>query len=302
MSSEVKSEKALARAAEEQQQLESRHVSERQQLQQEQVEQLKAFKSQLLQDLLTQLSPQPPSAPLRPPPHIGSPNPSLSQSVAEGTPLTLSPHSHHLPEHSESPSAPSTLVPPTRLSPALHTPPQLTHSRSPSPLAEESLKAFHPLSRLTVSPSPTHLSTHQAEQSFGHTHNPAPLPRLAWASYADNSPSQTREDLIEKHARHVKDLTSHYSSQLNQVHGEACLRSDPPTPEKQSNPSRALSPVTVHTASPRSQRLHSLSPSPFTSAVSHASQVRAQAKLVAENEQLKDKCTELESKLQQTSM
>ena len=290
------------------------------------LEQLKAFKDELVRDLLTQLSPQS-SRHLRPSPvpstNLSLPSPPYSTPPRSAT-VTHSPKS--LLTHTHPPLTPprgsprSPLTPSRNVSPGLppsHPHSHISHHFTPPPTTTaasfETVISSPVTSQTHTQSTHHHPSTNLGPQghqySFKSPQTSPPLPRMAWVSNTDNSTSlcsETRAKLTENHSMHVEDLESHREfqqmKQADLVSGATTPVNEPKLPSfrRTALPLQVNTPVLkspdTHLSLPRTNLHYALpsSPAPQSS--------RPPEKLATENEQLKTKCSELQSELQQTNM
>lgn len=300
-------------------QLQWQHMNEQRQLHQEQLDQLKTFKEQLVTDLLTQLSPQNNcigTSTYKPRPSVINYGTSeISQLVASDSKQLFycqSPHDNSSEQssiHQQPPPLPHCSSPTTSLSlqttTPYHSPPynNTIHHTSPPP------QPLHPDSFHTPPNSKynsQHLSFHPLVTPLLYPY-PSSQPLSTPTVYSPhhnttNIHSTVKAALIDKHVKRVEVLKSYYETQLTEI--KENLRAE----KESTKMSQTLSPLCINTTSDTS-----LSPivqssihyddvrqcSPVMADISHQ---RIDSKLQADNQRLRNECTNLESKLQQSNM
>ena len=222
-------------------------------------------------------------------------------------------------------SAPIPSLAPSPVVSTLHTPnnaptSQPQYTVSPPPLEEGSLFStpvlqsplssqpqYPPISRVSYSPNTTTNSTIRtrafqpvpitdtSRNSFLTHPTSCPMPphlRSQGVSFADTE-SEVKAVPIEKHTRHVEDLKSYYESQLAEL--TESLQADKFPGLIPSASTYSGSPLNRTATSPSSVNTASRGHSPMVATASAAT-------LVTDNERLKSKCADLESKLQQSNL
>ena len=265
----------------------------------------------------------PPLTPVSTLSHTPAPSP-VSRHTPDKTPTRQFPSVHSLPPpspHKFSPSCEVSVVaktsPPHSLphSPTSHTPPSWSLANLLETLVPRCSER-NPTQQLPFSPQGPvrdehQLNSSQQTHSFNQTQFPVrPVPRQAWVnSGVATPPNHTRAELFQNHTRQIEDLNNSQMVQLqsaNNQHENNAIPSQPlnmiPSIEDVSPP------VCVDaTVGRRGLEVHShpSPPSPVPPGVASPQTQLWQGaftRLAADNEQLKAKCTDMESRLHQCNM